>query len=101
MAARILQRSTPAPAANRDSELYTVIGIFLVLATIALGLRYTSKRILRKPLRIDDYLVVVAYVRQCQSRSHFTADDRQVILVAEGALFISSMTDLTLLFSHG
>lgn len=100
MAARIFQRSTTAPAANRDTEIYTVIGVFLVLATIALGLRYTSKIIIRKPLRIDDYLVVVAYVKHRQSISNASTDNRQVIFVAEGALLIWSMTDPKLLLSH-
>ena len=64
MAMNIISRETPTPGPNRDSEIYPVIGVFLVLAAIALGLRFASKRILRKPLRIDDYLVVWAFVSQ-------------------------------------
>ena len=64
MAVKIIPRGTPAPAANRDSEIFTVVGVFLVLAALALASRFASKRILRKPLRIDDYLVVGAFVSQ-------------------------------------
>lgn len=72
MNVNIFPRERPTPGANRDSEIFPVVGVFLVLAAIALGLRFASKRILRKPLRIDDYLVIWAFV----------------ILVAEAAAFI-------------
>lgn len=62
MAFQLISRKTPSPAENRDSEILTVVGVFIVLAAVGLGSRFASKRIIRKPLRSDDYLVVCAFV---------------------------------------
>ena len=56
MRMKLVIRKMPTPAENRDSEIFTVLGVFLALAAVALGLRFASKRTLRKPLRTDDYL---------------------------------------------
>lgn len=62
MPRKLIIREMPTPAENRDSEIFTVVGVFLAIAAVALGLRFASKRILRKTLRTDDYLVVWAFV---------------------------------------
>lgn len=60
--ANLTLRETSTPGENRNLEIYTVVAVFLVLGAAGLGLRFASKRMLRKPLRIDDYLVVLAFV---------------------------------------
>ena len=64
MATKFVPRETPYLEENRDSEIFTIVGVFLVLSTVALALRFASKKIIRKPLRVDDYLVVCAFVSQ-------------------------------------
>lgn len=79
MPKKLIIREMPTPAENRDSEIFTVVGVFLALAAVALGLRFASKRILRKPLRTDDYLVIWAFVSQSlppsELASHRTVGD--------------------------
>lgn len=78
-AKEIIPRETPISVEKRDTGVYTVAGVFLALAAVALGLRFASKRILRKPLRVDDYLVVWAFVSHSlppdQVASHRTLGD--------------------------
>lgn len=50
------------PGENRSGEIFAVVAFFLVLAATGLGLRFESKRIIRKSLLLDDYLVIVAFV---------------------------------------
>jgi len=43
MAFQLISRKTPSPAENRDSEILTVVGVFIVLAAVGLGSRFASK----------------------------------------------------------
>jgi ABC-type methionine transport system permease subunit len=67
--------SGPPPAGIdlNDDLRWTVIGpviALVVLSTIAVVLRITSRRILKLQLRWDDYLILAALVSICVSTPH-------------------------------
>ncbi len=77
MPAILTSRTTQTPGENRNSEIFTVAGVFLALPALALVARFKSKRILRRAFQIDDYLLIWAFVSQSPSLA--PASTHQVI----------------------
>lgn len=65
MLALLTSRTSPTPGENRNSEIFSVVGVFLVLPALALVARFKSKRILHRAFQIEEYLLALAFVSQC------------------------------------
>ena len=58
----LIVRTTPTSGENRNSEIFSVVSVFLALPALALVARFKSKRLLHGNFEIDDYLLLVAFV---------------------------------------
>lgn len=67
MPAILSSRTTPTPGENRNSEFFSVVGVFLVLPALALVARFESKKNLHRLFQIGEYLLVWAFVSQTLS----------------------------------
>ena len=89
---------TEPEALNQQHKviLGTVFGI--ILANIAVGLRFIARRVGQLELRLDDYFMCMALVRAFRSSSLWWADDCQVFhwgiavagILREGILYMST-----------
>ena len=62
MAPTLFRRANSTPDENRNTEVFVVAAVFLIVAFTGLVARLSSKRIKRKSLQIDDILLIWAFV---------------------------------------
>ena len=56
----------PSTGAQAGINLIIVSAVFLALAILAVSLRIWSLRLKKKPLALNDYLIILALVRESQ-----------------------------------
>ena len=62
-----LERSPACLAESRVGETYALVITFTVLSTIAVALRFLSRRLGRASLWWDDWTILMALIIECES----------------------------------